>query len=427
MFLVLLISTLLPLEGITHASPAITVKSNYYFVYNSLKVDAKDLAAIKKYAAKFKNTNNVLFDAKNYKEASKLLDGLKAQQQKIGGKVAGVQIFGIKDDVPAFSYVHKVQVIPATERWDGIEYNKEEKFVTDFFYSTFKNDSKYLHADVLVFDVFEKNVPLTLIPEWPVSRLLLTKGEIAGYVDRYDAYRKQIKDKSVPNVVLAVPTNFQDGLAQNDAALFTKRLKEEFGLFKNSDLRTYYKDLKQTLVQENKNGVMNLMVNSLGDGEGAKQNKELFMSRATVKSGLASNYYTAFFWGMSPARGLGSDNIIHDGLTKGKMINPISHTVTASNGGGLNNYIWAMVEENEQGQEFDYVPVTYEMLQEINPYYFIYHYYAGLDEGKTRLQSFHEAKVEYAKQTMEHRDTMGFMQGFENVISLHYLGLADYE
>lgn len=427
MLFILLTFTLLPLGSIANASSAVAEKSNYYFVYNSSRVDAKDLAAIKQYTTKFKGTNNVLFDAKNYKEATKLLDALKAQQKKIGGKVAGVQIFGVANDVPSFSYVHKVQAMAPTERWNGVEFNDSEKFVTDFFYSTFKNDSKYLNTDIAVFDIFEKNIPLTFIPEWSVSRLPLTKGEIAGYVNRYDAYRKQIEGKSVPTVVLSVPTNIQDNLAQNDLAFFTNRLKDDFGLFKNFGLRTYYKDLKPNLVQENRKGVMDLVVNSLGDGEGAKQNKELFMSRATVKSGLTSNYYTAFFWGLSPAKGLGSDNIIHDGLTKGKMINPISHTGMASNGGGMNNYVWTMVEENEQGQWFDYVPVTYEMLQEMNPYYFIYHYYAGLDEGKTRLQSFHDAKVEYANQMWEHRDIYGYMQGFENVISLHYLGLADYE
>ncbi|MOA62875.1 hypothetical protein D3C78_1884250 [compost metagenome] len=46
MFLILLISTLLPFNGIANAGPAITEKRNYYFVYNSSKVDVKDLAAI---------------------------------------------------------------------------------------------------------------------------------------------------------------------------------------------------------------------------------------------------------------------------------------------------------------------------------------------------------------------------------------------
>lgn len=96
MILFILILILLPFGSITSASEtATTEKSNYYFVYNSSKVDTKDLATIKQYVAKFKNTNNVLFDAKNYKEAPKLLDALKAQQKKIGGKVAGIQIFGL--------------------------------------------------------------------------------------------------------------------------------------------------------------------------------------------------------------------------------------------------------------------------------------------------------------------------------------------
>ncbi|MNW49701.1 hypothetical protein D3C74_271310 [compost metagenome] len=108
-------------------------------------------------------------------------------------------------------------------------------------------------------------------------------------------------------------------------------------------------------------------------------------------------------------------------------MNPIVQTVTSSNS-GLKNYIWAPAEKTPDGQWlYDYVPATYEMLQQNNPYYFIYQYYTGLNEGKTRLQSFHDAKVEYAIQTKKHQDKIGFMSSYENIISLHYLGLADYE
>ncbi|MCZ4149647.1 hypothetical protein BZG21_35140, partial [Escherichia coli] len=109
------------------------------------------------------------------------------------------------------SYIHKVQVIPATERWNGVEFNQETTYLSDFFYSTFQNNSKYLNTGIAIYDVFEKNVPLSFTPQWPVSRLSLTKGEIAGYINRYDDYRKQIAEKSVPTVVLSVASNVQDG------------------------------------------------------------------------------------------------------------------------------------------------------------------------------------------------------------------------
>ena len=120
--------------------------------------------------------------------------------------------------------------------WNGIEENKENKFMSDYLYSNFNNDSKYL-KDVSVYGIVQENLPISVIPEWPVSRLPLTKGEIAKYIGNYDAYRKQIEGKSVPTVAVSAPYQIQDKLPQDDIALFMKRLKEdkEFGLFKDTE------------------------------------------------------------------------------------------------------------------------------------------------------------------------------------------------
>ncbi|GIP29111.1 hypothetical protein J23TS9_42410 [Paenibacillus sp. J23TS9] len=438
MILFILILILLPFGSITSASEtATTEKSNYYFVYNSSKVDTKDLAAIKQYVAKFKNTNNVLFDAKNYKEAPKLLDALKAQQKKIGGKVAGVQIFGLANDVPAFSYVHKMKPTEGNFEWNGIEYDKSgktEKSVSDLFYSNFKSDSKYL-TDVTVYGIIQENQPVSILPEWPVSRLPLTKGEISKYVSNYEAYRKQIEGKSVPTVALSAPVEFQKGLdvAQDDIVFFMNRMKEEkeeFGYFSNADLRTYYKDLAVNLTKENKSGVMDLVVGSDGDTEGAtlkKDRKNYFFDRKSAAS-LNSNYYTAFFWGSGTAKGLNANSIIHDGMAKGKMINPIAFTISTYSR-DVANYLWLPIPtpEGETGDDWnDYIAVDKELLERNNPFFFVYKYYEAIESGKTRLQSFYDAQVEYAKLSVDNKKNLRASLGYENIISIHYLGLADY-
>jgi len=413
-------------------------EGRYYFVYNSRKVTAEDLAAIKLYINKFRDTYNVLFDSSKYRTAPELYDALKAEQKKLGGNVAGVQIFGTSEDVPAFSYVHKIRYVDPEGRFPRVEENKNEKYVTDFFYSNFKSDSKYL-TDVSVYRVFDEKASVSLTPEWPVSRLMLTKGEIAGYIERYTEYRKQTDGKSVPTVAFDAPMMFQDGYPQDDINFFLKRLDKDFGLFENVEYRTYYDDLTENMKKENRAGVMDLLVGtSYGTNEGAYQNKkgggkETFLDRKNINTVLGSNYYTAFFWGFSSAKGLGTDSIIHDGLSKGKMINPIAQTVMGSNN-GVANYVWAPVEQTEEGEWlYWYREATYEDLQN-RPYYFFYHYFAGLDQGKTRLQSFHDAKVEYATELMKHQDPKqghlwepNFGIGFENIFSLHYLGLADYQ
>lgn len=410
----------------------------YYFVYNSQRVTDADSNAIKQYMNKFMVTKNILFDASGYDTAPKLYDALKAEQKKLGGEVAGVQIFGLASDVPSFSYVHKMKPTEGNFEWDGIEHNENEKFVSDFLYSTFKNESKYL-TDVSVYGIVQEKHPISVVPEWPVSRLPLTKGEISKYIDNYDVYRNQIDGKSVPTVALSAPYQIQDGLGQDDIALFMKRLKEdnEFGLFKNTEQRLYYKDLAENLAKENKAGVMDLVVGSQGDNEGATQNKAYFYDRNGV-TGLNANYYTAFLSGFTAAKGLDADSIVHDGLSKGKMINPIAYTIPTYNI-GIFNYLWLPVPtpEGETGDDWnDYVAVDKEHLKMDNPLFFAYKYYEAIDGGKTRLQSFFEANAAYATLTVANKNTSRFLfgsertyssYGFVNLFSLHYLGLADYE
>ncbi|WP_442603280.1 copper amine oxidase N-terminal domain-containing protein [Paenibacillus sp. KN14-4R] len=417
-------------------------EGHYYFIYNSQKVTAQDLASIKLFVNKFRQTYNVLLDAGQYKTAVDLYDALKAEQKKLGGKVAGIQIFGLAEDVPSFTYTHKMKPSKGNFEWNGVEEDKNEKSVSDFPYSTFKNDSKYLN-DVSVYNIVQENLPISVIPEWPVSRLPLTKGEIAKYIDNYDAYRKQTEGKSVPTVALSAPVEFQRGLdtAQDDIAFFMKCLKEdkEFGLFKNTDQRIYYKELAASLAKENKTGIMDLVVGSRGDSDGAslkKDSKEYFLDRKSAAS-LNSNYYTAFFWGFTAAKGLSADSIVHDGLAKGKMINPIAHTVPAFSR-GVNNFLWLPIPtpEGETGDDWnDYVAVDKEHLEWDNPFFFVYKYYEAIDGGKTRLQSFFEANAAYAALTVANKNTSRFLFGFdyvwssfgfENLFSLHYLGLADY-
>lgn len=414
--------------GITTGAAA--PDGRYYFVYNSDKVTDEDMGAIRLFANKFNQTYNVLLDAAPYKTAVEVYDALKEEQQKLGGTVAGVQIFGIAQDVPAFPYIHKMKVMEDNGRWNGIENNTEDHYVTDFFYSTFQNDSSHLRAPVSVYSMIQESLPVTIIPAWPVSRLPLTMGEFSSYISRYGEYRQQTAGQSIPTVALSAPTVFQDGYAQNDIALFLKRLKAEpeFSLFQQTDLRIYYKDLAASFTKENKAGVVDLVVGSDGDGEGAVQNHVPFLDRKHLAM-PDSHYYTAFFWFMAPAKGLDTDSMIHEGLTKGAMINPISSTTFRSNG-NVQHYIWAKVPapEGEAGDNwYDYIPANKELLEQTTtPYFFIYKYYEALNSGKTRLASFHEAKTAYAGLSVSNKANLGAAHGYEYVISLHYLGLADY-
>lgn len=56
----------------------------YFFVYNSEKVDASDLNAIRGYVSNFRDTYNVLFDAAGYETAAGLYDALRPRRTESG-------------------------------------------------------------------------------------------------------------------------------------------------------------------------------------------------------------------------------------------------------------------------------------------------------------------------------------------------------
>lgn len=79
---------------------------------------------------------------------------------------------------------------------------------TDFFFSTFKNDSSLLYSKLNLYRIFREKLNISLIPEWPVARVPLSKGEIAPYLKKYKDYLSQTKGKTVqfpPQLPLQVP------------------------------------------------------------------------------------------------------------------------------------------------------------------------------------------------------------------------------
>lgn len=363
--------------------------------------------------------------------------------------------------MPSFRYTNKtVSIFP-----NGAQiFGSKEPDVSDLFYSTFQNDSRYLTTDLSLYNIFQQNTPVTLVPEWPVSRLLLTKGEIAGYIQRYYEYREQRAAAKSPIVSVSSPTfmrmyeNFDletpwNRAQEDDLGFFIGELHKRFGVLDAEDYRLYgikdgavqtgpsAKDMTvESLQMENRQGMMELVFNGHGSpkaffktvtppGAKGQSDQTPFLTADNINDILIQNYYTLYVASCENAYQLNGDNIIHTALSEGKLINPISGASSLSNN-GVFNY---REEWDEAADAWKYVPVTYEDLKLNNPFFLSYPYFKGVKEGKTRLQSFHDAKKLYAEEIMKHRDEeQGFLysRNYEfnlmNVLSLHYLGLAEY-
>ena len=97
-----------------------------------------------------------------------------------GGSIVGLQIFGTASMVPAFQVKYKVQMYTGV---DDAGY-----FMSDLFYGNFNNDAEVIANDYNVMDHFAQDWNVDLVPDWPVARLPLEKGEFSAFFEKYNAF-----------------------------------------------------------------------------------------------------------------------------------------------------------------------------------------------------------------------------------------------
>lgn len=143
-------------------------------VMNPAAMSAQDLAAVRHYLAGFAHVISV--DASACTDAQALYEMLR----RYDGRVAGVQLFGTPDMVPAFRIQYKVQLTAGVDEGG--------RLCTDLFYGNLQNDVRWLGESYNVKEHLLHGWPVDLVPRWPVARLPLKKGEFKPFLDRYEAF-----------------------------------------------------------------------------------------------------------------------------------------------------------------------------------------------------------------------------------------------
>ncbi|MCT4542618.1 MAG: S8 family serine peptidase [Vallitalea sp.] len=408
------------------------------FLFNKNRLNNEDMKAINKYSNQFMdNTKNILLDVSKYKTFIDVYYYIQKRYKNINGKIKGIQIFGTSDDVPAFDMNFKVQTL------NGID--NSEGFKTDHFYSNI--NSTNLDEGISIYDVFSKKLNVDFVPEWPVARLSLTKGEIAPYFERYYDYINQINGKDIPLVDFSSPI-FDLHHHSDDTGILLNRLCNEFKLI-NKEYYKLYGNLKgkypveskvigefnkESLIMENKKGIINLTINSHGQWNNVDQyvvsdyekkfskqayrqndngnNETVFrislVNMDTINKVLDNNYYTLFSRSCLNAYKLNNNNLIHEAMANGKMISAIANSSIGSNNG-------IDVYSDLKGLMYN------------NPAYNYLIYVYSLYSGNTISDSFYKAKKAYVEEVLNHKilDNRHGNYQFQlhNVLSQTYIGL----
>lgn len=403
--------------------------SDYYYVlYNSLKTTPEDVTAIQRYSDKLsKKANVVLKDVSGQSSASDIFTLLKQDQLERGGNLKGIQIFGTADDVPSFDIQYKIKNLLGVENGAS--------FKSDFFYSTFNNDINIIKDDFSIYKNFNQKLNVNFVPEWSVTRLPLTKGEISKFIEKNSDYiSKVIKLDSVPLVNFSNP--IFPLVQTDDMGYFIKeRLDKEFSVLNSSQYRLYGNKqgcypvttdvlgdfTKGNIKAENEKGITNFFINSHGQPDNIDQSiytrRDLFsekrisfLNSKDINQILSGNYYNLTTWTCWNAAGLGSNNILHEAMANGKCVGAMGATSVISNN-GVNNR------------------ASLEDMKKNNFYYFHYVYFDSIKDGFTKSQSFSIAQKAYAYQALKNTNMLGegnYQYSLHNLLTYHNLGLIEY-
>ncbi|MBP0979571.1 MAG: hypothetical protein J6C55_02880 [Oscillospiraceae bacterium] len=402
--------------------------NNYYLlICNSDAISEEDKIYIKKYGDTLDGQVKII-DAKDIKDAAMMCQCLKNSFNNISDKIKAIQIFGTKDDVPAFEIGFEVKMGE-----DKID-RAYEDFVSDFFYSSFDSDFYRLKSRTAINTIFANKLDVSFVPRWQVSRLPLKKDEISKFIKKYFVYKDQIKalgnTNKIPVVSFSNPILLESPVVDDMGYFIREKIDKQYKYLNNRTYRLYgllegYNKvskpvdgdfIKENLEKENKKQIMDLFINchgekdkfiklvfksdSLGDREMTS-----FIDRSNINSILKHNYYTLAAWSCLVAQGLDDQNIIYD-ILRYKCVDAIVATTIISNNGTNNR-------------------VDFEKKQDNNFYLFYYEFFKSLSNNNSRSESFFKAQKAYAESVIKNKDLDDLYQyHIVNILSYHHLGLV---
>ncbi|MBQ5357070.1 MAG: hypothetical protein IIU57_02440, partial [Oscillospiraceae bacterium] len=393
----------------------------FYAIFNTEMMTEADIKAIDLYLSNIIDAKVIKVDARDFDTAKELYIALKNDISERKGTVSGIQIFGNSDIVPSFKVNYRVEMKEAID--EGGE------FLSDLFYGNFENDPEIISEGYSAYDHFSKNLEVDFIPQWPVARLPLAKGEFSTFLKKYTDFEKETKLERLDLVNFSNPI-FATHNPIDDMGAFLNRAKKEFGIL-DTDYRLYgnldgdypvsTKVLgnftAENLSIENETGMAEFIISTHGqwdnvdrcfyiDGE---EKRESLMNMSNINHILDENYYYLDMW--TCLNGYDMKNNITSKALNGKCVGMFSATAVISN----------------NGVHWD---ASLSEMQRSNFYWFYYNYLKALDEGESRSDSFFLAQEAYAKAVFEDaKNPMRYDANYQfnvgNLLAYHNFGLIE--
>lgn len=421
-----------PVSFIDYVDKVAEKNKPYYYaiVYNSDEVDENDTKAIKTIGKLLENEKTMVkyYDAKGC-SAQDIWNNLKLDYESNNQELVGVQLIGTNYEVPSFAITDKVDM------GTNLGIHMGGTIYTDHFYSNFKNNIYNINRNSSIYSMFSdnsNNAEINLSPEWPIARLLLSKGEVDNYLIKYLDYLSSVNNEKHTLINFSNPI-FANSKHNDDYSYFIANILYKSNIVDDYQLYGNMKGIypvstpiegdftKENLEIENKKGTYNFVINSHGQDnnidrayytskDSSSEKRESFINSDNINEILSSNYYNWFQWTCWGASKLNNQNMIYEMLSNGKAINVIGASYLLFNN-GINVYD------------------NYPNLLGSNPISLFYSTINGIyEENLPWGESFWKAKKTYIESTLSDKICSGegnYQFNLSNALIAHYFGILN--
>ena len=405
-------------------------KPYYFFVYNSDKISKSDYAAICELQALYSDYEIVMTDVIGLNSAEEVYRLLAAERNLLMDDPCGIQIFGDPSAVPAFVLRYEIEEYHSSGEFEIARY---DDYVSDYFYTNFNNDSEKL-TESSAYQLSQKLNEIDIIPEWPVVRLPLSRGQYSGFIEKYREYLSDLADEALLNISVASPI-FPVGwysVAADDTGYFLMRARDEWGIIDNLKMFGTTKgvyasslELDGSCEAENwsyltkehlceifhdSHAGKTVLTQTIFDGTNKNEyHCEAVLEAKSINRVLSGKPYLLNTSGCEPAKDMTS-NIITEAL-RGRCVGAIASTTLLSN---------VDVDCMLTAEEYDEGYTKFSLL---------YEYLLAKSRGSSRSKAFHAGQYQVATSLLQNAEfihTHNLQANLNNLLGFHNFGMIDY-
>ncbi len=407
-----MIGVINPIGFVNAVLSTVDNRKHGFVIYNSKNLDENDKKALKEYIVSLNTSKNRVIELDvNVDTLERVYKFVQRYDKMSKSAISFIQIIGTSDDVPTFKISDSVDM-----KKFGMHYSNTMLY-TDHFWTNLDNNYDLFSNNKGINDFWNNKNTYNLVPNYRLSRLLVSKGDFSNYFKKYQEYSKLVPSEAMLDLCNYSMPIFPESNSPDDFGFFIDKkmvnkdkILDSTNVLYRVNTKGHYKKSgvdtnSANLAKDNMKKIYNFVVNGHGQSNNIdrtifsnankdSESRESFINKDNVNSVLKNNYYNIFLWTCLNGHNYDNNNLTYLMGAKGKAINIISSSSITSNNG-----ILSVPENMDYGKN--------------NPFYLVNEFYTALYKDKLSYsESLYLAKKRYLQKLLS--NPLIFEQNFAN-------------